>query len=379
MKFFLNVLKVIFVTFSFTWLTLQLLSVHIPKSYNYVLNFISDKFDIPYESLILKPVVGRGVNEFDTFLYSDTVYAILLVLALSSVVLGFLIIGKGRSLFERLLLLQAFALPKERENWGKVYDSHTSNPVPFASVRILDGSAKSTVLVSSITDLYGRYRIYSNFKSIKYKIQVIATGYQVYINEISTGKGWKNLTLNIALTKENDKNASFLVSKYASYRHNLYQLLVIYIYVVSVVTFLHILYSLFTHFGAVALINLAAYGFAAPWNTYVLLSRNFAKPGRIIDEKTAKPLAGVLVQVYKGLKQQVSTVSDERGIVRLDLPQGKYHVKFYKQGYNYVEFNRAGLLEISVTDQGLMADNVLLSPDETVPLNPDGTLMNPFG
>src|SRR5690606_2240163 len=136
---------------------------------NPILSYISKLTQIPETDLILKPFIGDGVNNFDTFMYGSVVYSTLAVLSVTSIIFGFFVLGKGRAWFEKLLLLQAFAIPRERINWGKVYDGFTDKPLAFATLRIIQKKdAKEVVVVSTVSDLDGRYRMYVQFESGEY-------------------------------------------------------------------------------------------------------------------------------------------------------------------------------------------------------------------
>jgi hypothetical protein len=341
---------------------------------------ISDVLNIPTQDLVLKPFVGTGFNDFDTFMYSGLVYTSLAFLSVTSIVFGFFVLGKGRAWFEKLLLLQAFAIPRERINWGKVYDGFTNKPIPFATLRIIQKKdGKEQVIVSTVSDLDGRYRMYVQFESGEYVLQVKANGYDDHLQSFRTSASGQNITANIPLKPFSAKLYSQSLEKPLFSKDTLYTLLIVYVYFASIITFLHIAYSLFFHFGFVALFNLIFYGFAAPWNTYVIVSRLLEKPGRIIDKYHDAPIQSAQVQLFLDGNQIASSISNTHGIVQFDVEPGVYEIKLSKQGYGLEgSIEESEAFTAAINNQGFLAHNIFMTPLQKN-MAATTNLLNPFG
>jgi 5-hydroxyisourate hydrolase-like protein (transthyretin family) len=378
MKNFTLFLKYIFLPASLFWMFAQLITVHVPN--NPILSYISKLTQIPEADLVLKPFVGQGLNDFDTFMYSSLVYATIAVLSVTSIIFGFLVLGKGRAWIEKLLLLQAFAIPRERINWGKVYDGHTDKPIAFATLRIIQKKdGKEVVVISTVSDLDGRYRMYVQFESGEYVLQVKANGYDDYVQIFNASRSAQNVTVNIPLKPFSAKLYSEGLEKPLFTKDTLYTLLIVYVYFASIITFIHIGYSMFFHFGMVSLFNLIFYGFAAPWNTFVLINRTVSKPGRIVDKYNASPIQSAQVQLFKEGKQISSSISNANGIVQFDAEPGTYEIRLSKQGYALEgSIEESDKFKAAINNQGFLDHNIFMTPmqrDMTATTN----LLNPFG
>lgn len=374
---FKKFIKYIFLPGSFIWLVLLSITVLIPN--NPILRVLGDVLNVPYETLILKPLVGQGFNSFDTFMYG-TMYYIFALCSFVSIVSGFFVLGKRKKWFEKFLLLQAFAIPRERINWGKVYDGFSNAPIAFATLRVIQKrDDRDVVLVSSVSDLDGKYRMYAQFEEGSYLLEVKANGYEVYSVSFETRKIGENILVNVPmkpltskLYSENPKDMTLSPAKQ-------YRLLVIFLLSVSILSFAHSVYSSLFHFGMISILNLVFYGFAAPWNIYILVYRKLERPGRIVDQESSSPVQSAQVQLYREGRAVGSEVTNVSGIVQFDVEPGIYEIKISKSGYGVsAEIGVEDKMHIRITHHGFLDHNINL-----VPLNKgtdiSGAMPNPFG
>lgn len=374
---FKKFIKYIFLPGSFVWFILLSITVLIPN--NPILKVLSDVLNVPYDSLILKPLVGQGFNSLDTFMYG-TMYYFFALCSVASIAFGFFVLGKRKKWFEKFLLLQAFAIPRERINWGKVYDGFSNAPIAFATLRVIQKrDDRDVVLVSSVSDLDGKYRMYAQFEEGEYVLEVKANGYEIYSMIFKTGKVGQNIMdyvpMKPATTKLYSENPKVKLLSTA----RLYGILVVFIYSISILSFLHTIYSSLFHFGMISILNLVFYGFAALWNTYTLIYRRLERPGRIIEQGSATPIQSAQVQLYREGRQVGSEVTNVSGIVQFDVEPGIYEIKISKNGYGVsAEIGVEDKMFIRISQHGFLDHNINLIPlDKGKDIS--GAMPNPFG
>jgi hypothetical protein len=156
-------------------------------------------------------------------------------------------------------------------------------------------------------------------------------------------------------------------------------LLIAYIFFLSTVTFLHAVYSLVFHPNFMSVGDFIFYGFAFPWNVFVVLQRRRFNPGKILNNKTKQVVPNVSFQLFLPNNKMLSILSDENGIIKFDVDPGSYDAKVFKPGYVIRDGNQT--IEVDINNEGYLRDNIYLVPlTESVSLPIDsGTLQNPFG
>ena len=119
------------------------------------------------------------------------------------------------------------------------------------------------------------------------------------------------------------------------------------------------------------------YGFAAPWNVFVLLERRKFNPGQFIDTISKKPVANVNVKVFLPDAKVITLLSDEDGIVKFDHEPGKYNIKAYKPGF---EGESTSNIPVEFNNEGYLVKNIYLKPvGSTASINSNLKFENPFG
>ncbi len=357
--------KILFIALWVVWLPLQVLTGPIPLQP--VKEFYSNLTGIPIDQIAETTRPGdpnSNLNAFDKFSRSPELYSFMTVISGIVIVTGLVFLSKGRALFEKFLLLQVFAIPLERETWGKIFDISNNNPVPFCSVMLmkLDEQGNEKLAMQTVGDLDGRYRLYASLENGKYVVEVKAEGYQAYRKELSQELS-ANLSLitNIPLVPLDYKPGINLTHSYNTLRNRITNVLIAFIYVAALLPGTITVYNLIFHLGLAAIINAILYGYAVPWNTYVLFRRSIFRPGRIIDASSLQPIGNVTMEIFKDGKHILSTLSDKNGVPKFDLEEGKYSVKVSKQGYATQENFENALQEISINKDGFLRDNISLS------------------
>lgn len=374
--------KILFIALWAVWLPLQVLTGPIPIQP--VKEFYSNLTGIPISQIsdVTRPGdPNSNLNAFDRFSRSPELYTIMTWISGFVVIFGLIFLAKGRALFEKFLLLQVFALPVERESWGKVYDSTNNNPVPFSSVRLIrtDHSGAEKIVAQTVADLDGRYRLYSHLEGSDYEIEVKAQGYEIYRNKLNQSiTSSLVLVTNIPLQPANLKPGFNLTHSSNTIRNSITNTLIVFIYIVALLPGTITVYNLLFHFGLAAVVNAVLYGYAVPWNTYVLFRRVIFRPGKIIDSNTGLPLEGVTLEVFKDGKHILSAITDKSGIPKFDLELGKYSTKVSKQGYSTAQSSRDQLQEIDITKEGFLNQNISLVQVGASSHLDSKLLLNPF-
>jgi hypothetical protein len=360
---------------------LLIVSTTIFPADNPIKPFILGIFNLPSD-FVGKPYTGGG-TPFDDWMFGNWFYNFT-SFSTVIVVTGLFTLTRGRNLLEKLLLLQAYALPRERDYWGKVTDRKTHKPVPFSIIRVLslDKDGKESFIAQSIADLDGRYRLYLSSSEFQFLLEVKSPGYKVFKEEIRTTliEGANVVKVNIVLDKEDDETLINPVRQFfVKNRSAVLSLLIAYIFFLSTVTFLHAVYSLVFHPNFMSVGDFIFYGFAFPWNVFVVLQRRRFNPGKILNNKTKQVVPNVSFQLFLPNKKMLSILSDENGIIKFDVDPGSYDAKVFKPGYVIRDGNQT--IEVDINNEGYLRDNIYLVPlTESVSLPLDsGTLQNPFG
>lgn len=377
-KILIRILIPIYLIGAISWMAIVISTTIIPT--NPLGPVISSVFGVD-ENFVAKPKVVTELKTFDDYMYSDYFYNFL---AFSSaiVISGLFTLTKGRNLIEKYILLQAYALPRERDYWGKILDSSTHSPVPFAAIRILlitDNTEK--FITESVSDLDGRYRLFLDNNSEQYTLEVRAPGYVTYRGEIKQSiiEGNNAVRINIMLERENIENKLSPIRQfYINHKSKILAILIRYIYFLSIVTFLHAVYSIIFHFNIVSIADMLFYGFSAPWNTFVLWERRKFNPGRFINFRTKQPIANVNVQVFLPGDRTLSLLSDSNGIIKLDVEEGDYKIKVFKPGF-IIKDHDDHFITVNVVKDGYMKNNIYLQALNQNSTRDTSLLQSPFG
>jgi hypothetical protein len=372
--------KILFVTLWAIWFPFQIATG--PVQIEPVKQFYSNVTGVPVDKLSSKPGEFDPLpNAFDEFTRSEFVYSFMPIVLIIVIITGLLFLAKGRDLFEKFLLLQVFAIPLERESWGKVYDYSNSKPIPFAIIRLIrsDDNGADDLVSQTVADLDGRYRLYSKLEDSNYTLEVSAEKYETYRKELSGSLiPYLALVNSIPLKPLDYKQGLSLSYSYNKVQNTITNVLIAFIYIVAFLPGSITIYNLLFHFGFVAIMNGIIWGYAVPWNTYVVLRRLIYRPGKIINSYTLRPLEGVTLDIFKDEKHILSAMTDSSGIPKFDLEPGKYTCKVSKVGYSIQEgFDENGQ-EITINKDGFIEQNISMIPVLPDTLLSSNLLSNPF-
>lgn len=376
-----KILIIVFLSGAIFWMTFVISTTLLPKG-NPIASFITSALGLP-EDFQAKPKIVTGQpRTFDDYMYSDYFYNFY---ALSSFVLitGLFTLTKSRNIIEKYMLIQAYALPRERDYWGRITDKkHMA--VPFATVRLLRiKDDQEEFIAQTVADLDGRYRMYvsENMNYDNLYIEIKSAGFETHKQKLRKIfiENDKQIRVPVILNKINEDPDTNLLRLYiARHRSRILQILGLYIFFLSMTTFFHAIYSTIYHFNFVSIGDLIFYGFAAPWNVFVLLERRKFNPGQFIDTVSKKPIANVNVKVYLKNSKVITLLSDEDGIIKFDEEPGKYKIKAEKPGFKAEETNN---LEVEFNKEGYLTKHIYLKPVDASysNLKPELRFQNPFG
>lgn len=369
----------IFLIGAIIWMFLVISTTLLPTN-NFIRPIVTSIFGLP-EDFVAKPKIVTEVNSFDDWMYSDQFYLIY-SFATVIVVAGLFTLTKGRNLIEKYMLLQAYALPRQREHWGKVIDHKTKKPIPFAVIRLVkaDIAGSSNFISQTVADLDGRYRISLPKDKIDYQMEVSSPSYFVHKQIIKRTllEGGDAIRLTIRLNKDGDSPQLnplrlFLLQN----RSTFLLILTVFIFLISLTTCFASIYSLIFHFNFVSIGDFIFYGFAAPWNIFVLLERKQIRPGKFINSITQQPIANVTVQIFLPENKAYSVLSDQNGMIKFDVDPGQYQAKITKVGFIHQNKDSQNTT-ISLNNDGYLKQDIYLTP-LTSNADHDKSLPTPFG
>lgn len=327
------------------------------------------------------PRVAEKIENFDDFTASRYVNVFFGASTIIAVV-GLFTLTKGRNPLEKLMLLQAYALPRQREHWGKVIDASTQKPISFAVVRLIkvDGTAETNIL-QTVADLDGKYRIHLPKDGGTYFVEADSSDYRPKRQKATSTliDGDDSVRANLLMEKvsSSKRHNSLRHFLLVQYRNAWLNMLTGFIMIVSLLSFMLGLYNLIFHFGFISVGNFTFYSCAFWWNVFVLSERFRVRAGRFINVKTNQPLASVGGRLLLTGGKAIVQFSDKSGRVRFDVEAGEYELQVSREGF-MVKDNPANTLRVRVTKDGYLAEDIFLAPwrDELVT---DSALPNPFG
>jgi 5-hydroxyisourate hydrolase-like protein (transthyretin family) len=314
--------------------------------------------------------------------YED-VFSILFITATVSAVLGVLLLAQNRNLLEVLLLFLTFAVPKQRKYWGKIYFKSSGAPASFATVRLLAADPKTqkeTIISQTVTDLDGRYRFLLPTKEQrKYTLEVQASDFKPVRQSIAFDAGLlqKNEIIEDVALDAAAGGADQQQSLWHRLRPQLQTVFIYYLYVLTIIAFIHSLYGVLVFPELDTFIFIALYGYGLVWNTLFIRDRLGRNQGYIKDKYSKEPLAGVQVLFFQADKQVGSFTTDEDGNLKTPLPAGMYSVQAGKQGYDMVRTE--DLPQVRVGQDGhILSDLALVRNEQATTTLSGQTLANPF-
>ena len=302
---------------------------------------------------------------------------------ITSIVAAFISLGT-RDVFEVIALFFFGMLPKERKYWGVVFDEISGKPIAFIPVRIFKYEGeKPKLLASTVTDTDGRYRLQVSTRDkieTRYAIEISASGYEPFMQDIAEYLVIGNYELiNDVPLKRAKSTANPIVRWFYYNRTRIYNWLFIFIYVEYIaLLLLTIVFFIngpifINYFGTITI------GVSVIWNTYVVRHRIAPQIGKVIDSDGKQPLQSSLVTIYQNKGQSVAAITNEAGIVRVNMPAGMYKALASAQGYMMLSADAQGMAVIKVGRDGYIDRDILMKKAAGAEVPKDASLLNPFG
>ena len=266
--------------------------------------------------------------------------------------------------FEVLALFMTGMLPRERKQWGKVFDQQTKQPLAFEPVRIyLDSQATPVLVAEARTDADGRYRLsFKGQKGQKYTLQVSDASYKPYTYKLEDYllTGEQDIVNDIPLQKLESADNSFSANFYRS-RTKYYWTLLRVIYVIYFLLLIMMIVFMIDNplFGN--LIALLVVLTSVLWNTRILLGHNEVLKGKVMTNVDHKPLPGATVDliVIDGHSQ---VVADADGVPRFAVQAGVYRGTVKSPGYTMLGVDTQGYKLIKIGKEGYATADMLMAP-----------------
>jgi 5-hydroxyisourate hydrolase-like protein (transthyretin family) len=328
---------------------------------------------------------GQIVDNFFTTIF----FQVFLGTSTLAAIIGTLVLSKKRSLYEAVGMFVAFIIPRKRKNWGIVFNKNNRKPIAFANVRITQesGTDGQEFITETITDLDGRYRILLDEVKPDYDLTAKASGFLPFAMDLTRpliGVSSIEVIEDIPMLKGFNRNLNIKdISEYFSSKLSFY--LVWIFFILSYLYFFAAILYVITYPDSLwGYLNLALFIFAILWNTIIIIDRYKVTGGKILDSKSKKPLENVTIKVFSEHGQIITAMTNQKGVAKLDIPNGEYLVSLSKPGWK-MQGNiimGTGLTKVDIDENGYLKKNMFLSQiDEIVnqESNLDNSkLINPF-
>lgn len=329
--------------------------------------------------------------------YNDTLNNIyvgafqpLFILAAISAFIGTLILGQARSIWELLGLFIGFVIPRQRKNWGIIFDKDKRKPIPFAVIRLFSQTdtphsheTKEMLITQTVSDLDGRYRIHLEEK-LTYRLVVEAPGFNKFEKTLDTEYQvliQQELVEDVYLLREAPKGGN-LLQEFNYLRPQLAVYLMYFFYLMSFILFVHSTYGILIYPELDTVLFMGIYTFSFAWNTVIIRDRRRQKIGRILEQGSNQPLANTFISIFQQDKAVGTSVSETSGGVQLQLEPGMYLLKVTKPGFEMpVDKNTManGYRWVRVNDKGYLTEDIHLRKLSELSDSARAKLMNPFG
>mgnify|MGYP005840098597 CR=1 FL=1 len=319
-----------------------------PTSYPVSFVAVNEEIDVPIETS-LPPIpttntnVQQPANSFNSVMGVLTELAKninpeapLLITGVGLVILILLftisLLLAGASLLDVLNFALLNSLKFNKKYWGIVYSTSTDKTIPYAKVALLkkekldDNAFKTTYLEKTFTDNNGRFK----FKSVASKaniLEVKALGYDSYLKSISS-----SLDINLNLIKE----SSLLKRAFAFNKNLLIKFLRFITVICSILGYISTIYNQVSNPDITNIILIALYSLLFIIVSYPTLYSFFLRKVYVVDSNN-KPVKTSVVRMYLNNELVDLTLTNKKGIAKMNLEEGIYRVVAAKEGYAFSE------------------------------------------
>jgi hypothetical protein len=306
-----------------------------------------------------------------------------LIFAIIVGALGAIISIGTRDVFEVLALFFTGMLPRERKYWGVIFEQDTGKPVAFVPVRLFmyeEGQGK--LVAQTVTDTDGRYRLHvENPRDKRYTIEIHYPGYEPVVTDVQQYLVIGNYELISDIPLIKSKSAARKLQTWFYYhRSKLFNYLFLSIYVIYIVFWLlAIVMTINSPIFINLLFNLPMMTITLIWNTQVVGARFKPVIGKVVDLDTKQPIPSALVNVYTNQAETITAMTDNTGIVKLNMPSGIYRTLVSANNYLMLGGDTQGLKIVKVGKDGYIDKDVLLKKKTNMQTPSSGSsLLNPF-
>ncbi len=327
------------------------------------------KYDLPE---------NKGITLLND-IYHNSYRIITLTAAISSII-ATILLYKGRTLLEMMLLFIFIAIPRQRKTYGKVTDRKRNKPISLAMLRLFKISPDGNIEVNyTVTDFEGRYKLFAPVESANYLLLVEAEGFdpqELILNseqlKVFQGEIIEDIYLNYKTDRTSQRGG--LVS---SYRPYIYKYLLYYLFIFSVINFLRSTYGAYLFPRVVDIFLAIMHTLAVIWNIFVIAERQRLKSGRILKASDKSAIPGITIKLFKGLKTIGQFTSDNSGLFRFAIEGGTYKAKIVSSIYQPIKMDSRKFIDITIDQGGALTQDILVR--ETNDMKHNSKFENPFG
>ena len=314
----------------------------------------------------------------ETIVFNQLYYIVSFLFSLTAV----LTVGRGKTLLENLGLIISFGIPRKRKSWGTIYNSETNEPLPFASIRLIQNDENGhfvKVINEIVSDVEGRYRVYDLPNETNVSMQVKLSGFEIFekkLVDLKERTSNNDLTEDIRLTPSGELDNQD-IQRRQNFVKGITKIIIPIIYAISLFSVITIPFYFLTSkfdFGFVIYYNLAVAVVTLIWNTIVIFNFGRKSEGKLLDSYKKSPIGFASIKIYQENKPILSKVTDNSGKLIFPVKPGKYTLDIFREGYfpisNY---------NIVVNNEGYVNKDIFLQKEggRLILRNPS-KLRNPF-
>jgi hypothetical protein len=286
---------------------------------------------------------------------------------------------RSRNIFEMLAIFVASMLPRERKFWGVVFDENNQQAIPFSTIRVVRKEVPNhpQVILQTVTDLDGRYRLNLRERLGNLYLEVQAPSYQIvqkeinFLNVLTSGN---EVIDDIGLVRQ-AASPNIWKERFYSLRPKMYVFLKWVVYLSALTGFPFAFFVFLNNPVVINFIFLTVMIVSAIWNTMVIRDRHNPDAGKILTANR-KSIASAQVELFDNHRKLTSATTDANGIPQFTIPSGVYLIKVsLVTGKQIIT---TSLVPVKVTNQGYLSNHIVLDLADLSKVPLQQALLNPF-
>jgi len=291
--------------------------------------------------------------------FSELIF-VSVVLTLLSIVLGLFILLVKRNIVEFFGIVLFSMIPRERKEWGTIFDKNSKQGVPLSNIRFYSDDGK--IIAQTISDINGRYRmsLYNIEEGKPYKLDVQSNGYAKLEKEIKFFKPSVSFIDDIPLEPQNKNQHRKRIYLNVLLGQKTYLFLSLILYINSILILVVSAYKLSSNAIAINFLTFYASIIAVIWNGYMFIDMGEVKNGRILSMGSETPLENVIVKI-KTENEDIISTSDKDGFVKFDIPPGTYKAKIFTYEKDFSENGDSKYIDLVIQKNGHLKNDILVS------------------